>query len=208
MGIRRHGRRVVLVQAAACLALSAPIAAAQTHGGALRRDSTSRLSHFGQAVLYGTVTGVAFASVDQWQNDPPQWGKSWSGFGKRAASNLGEFYIQEGVTEGLAAVMHRPLKYPRCACRSVGNRVWWAVAASVTDQLPNGRRTIAVPRIVGAYTGSFAQAAWRPSGDHSRVSTALINGTTSLGIGALINLYYEFLRPGGRTSTMAGDRDK
>jgi hypothetical protein len=58
--------------------------------------------------------------------------------------------------------------------------------------MPNGTRLVAVPRIVGAYTGSFAQATWRPSNHHDRTRVALVNGTTALALGALINLYYEF----------------
>lgn len=50
---------------------------------------------------------------------------------------------------------------------------------------------LAIPRIVGAYSGSFAQAAWRPATAQSRTRTALVNGTVSLLIGAGINLYYE-----------------
>jgi hypothetical protein len=55
----------------------------------------------------------------------------------------------------------------------------------------DGTRRFAVPRVVGAYAGSFAQAGWRPDTDR-RTQTALVNGTVSLGLGALINLYHEF----------------
>jgi len=167
-------------------------------------DSATRLTYLGRAFLYGTFMGLAYAGVDQWQNDPPQWGNGWEGYGKRAASNLGEFYIQEGATEGLAAVMNRPVTYTRCKCRHVGDRLWWATEGAVTDVMPDGSRRFAVPRVAGAYIGSFAQAAWRPAGDNSRVTTALINGTTSLLFGAFINTYYEF-RPHHKTATAAGE---
>ena len=124
-------------------------------------------------------------------NEPEEWGKGWKGYGKRAASNIGEFVIQEGVTEGLAAAMHRPLDYQRCHCGSTMKRIGWALQRAVTDQMPDGSHPLAVPRIVGAYAGSFAQASWRPS-DSDRETVALVNGTTSLGIGALINLFHEF----------------
>jgi hypothetical protein len=168
-------------------------------------DSATRLTRLGRALAYGTLMGFGFAAVDQWQNEPPEWGKGWPGYGKRLASNLGEFYIQESVTEGLAYAMGRPLDYTPCRCTPTGDRVIWAVQGAYLDQQPNGRRYIAVPRIVGAYTGSFAQAMWRPSGGEDRLTTALVNGTTSLAIGAVINLYYEF-RHSGKQSTIAGDR--
>ena len=159
-------------------------------------------------MAYGSILGVGFTAVDQWQNDPPEWGRGWPGFGRRLASNLGEFYIQEGVTEGLAYVMDRPLDYTPCKCTETGDRVIWAVQGGYLDELPNGQRVVAVPRIVGAYVGSFAQAAWRPSHQNNLMTTALVNGTVSLGIGALVNMYYEFRHHPDKSSTMAGERKK
>lgn len=194
---------VLLALVAAPLIWCTPAVSAQ---GRVGSDSATRLTRLGRAFAYGTVTGLAFTAVDQWQTQPPEWGKGWRGFGKRAASNLGEFYIQEGVTEGLAAVMNRPLDYLRCKCRGTGDRMLWALQAGFTDQMADGTHPIAVPRIVGAYAGSFAQAAWRPPGSSSRLTNALVNGTTSLGIGVLINMFYEFRHPPLKESTMAGDR--
>jgi hypothetical protein len=58
--------------------------------------------------------------------------------------------------------------------------------------MPDGTHPLAVPRIVGAYAGSFAQASWRPATPSGRTRTALVNGTSSLVIGAAINLFYEW----------------
>jgi hypothetical protein len=154
-------------------------------------DSTPRLHRFIRDIGYGTLEGFGFAAYDQWRDDPVEWHRGWGGYEQRLASNLGEFYIQEIVTEGLAAAMNRPLDYVRCRCRAATDRARWALRRALSDQMPNGKHTIAIPRIVGAYAGSFAQAQWRPA-NGSRVRIALVNGTTSLGIGAAINLYHEF----------------
>jgi hypothetical protein len=146
---------------------------------------------FGRAVAYGTVMGLAYAGVNQLSNQPAEWGKGWSGYGKRAASNIGEFVIQEGVTDGLAAIMKRPLDYTPCHCGSTDKRVGWALAGAVTDQMPNGKHPIAVPRIVGAYVGAYAQTTWMPN-SRNRATQTLVYGTTSLAVGGLINLYHEF----------------
>ena len=152
----------------------------------------TRLQRFARDAAYGTAEGLAFAAVDQQRNQPPEWGSGFSGYKKRAASNVGEFLIQEGVTEGLAAAMDRPLDYPRCHCSETGNRIGHALVGAVADQMPDGRRKLAIPRIVGAYAGAYAQTSWRPqSGTHARL--ALENGTTSLAIGAVINLFQEFV---------------
>ena len=182
--------RVSLVFAALLVTFASQVSPAQVRVG---RDSSTRLNRFGRDVVYGTVVGLAYAEVDQLRNEPPQWGAGWEGYRRRAASNVGEFVIQEGTTEALAAAMHRPLDYTLCPCSGVGNRLRWALWGGVTDQLPNGTHPLAVPRIVGAYVGSFAQASWRPA-TSSWARTALVNGTVSLLIGAGINLFQEIRR--------------
>ena len=182
----------------AAFALSS--ADAQSRVGA---DSARRLDRFGRDLAYGTVEGLAYAGLDQLRDQPKEWNGSWSGYGKRAASNVGEFYIQEGVTEGIAALMDRPLDYSPCACRATPERIWGALRSAVIDRTQHGRSALALPRIAGAYAGSFAQASWRPN-DGNRTRVALVNGTTSLALGAVINLYHEFAQQ--RHQHRSGDR--
>ena len=53
---------------------------------------------------------------------------------------------------------------------------------------------LSLPRIVGAYSGAWAQASWRPGVSSDRVRVVLLNGTTSLAIRAAINLFHEFVK--------------
>jgi hypothetical protein len=183
---------MVIALAASASLLPASAAHAQARVG---RDSITRLMRFGRDVVYGVAEGLAFAGVDQASHSPPQWGTGWNGYGKRAASNVGEFLIQEGVTEGLAAALDRPLDYQRCTCKGTMDRVGWAIAGGFTDVMPKtGARMLAVPRIVGAFAGSFAQASWRPDVGSDRARVAFVNGATSLVIGVGIDLWHEFIR--------------
>lgn len=177
----------MLVAALAAAFSSNPLVAQSRVGP----DSTPRLQRLVRDMGYGTVEGLGFAGLDQLRDEPVEWHRGWRGYGQRAASNVGEFYIQEVVTEGLAAAMDRPLDYVACGCRSTVNRVGWALRGALFDQLPRGRHALALPRIAGAYAGSFAQAQWRPANSDRR-QIALLNGTTSLALGAVINLYHEF----------------
>lgn len=181
--------RLRLTLAAVVLASAAQLAHAQVRVG---RDSSTRLNRFGRDLVYGTGMGLLYAGIDQWRNDPPEWGSGWDGYRKRTASNIGEFVIQESVTEGLAAVLHRPLDYQPCPCHEFDDRMAWALRQSVTDVTPHGH-PIAFPRILGAYAGSFAQASWRPA-KSNRAGVAVVNGTVSLLIGTGINLFHEFRR--------------
>jgi hypothetical protein len=181
-----------VVFAAAVAVAAASIVAPLSAQSRVGSDSSTRLTRLGRDVAYGTVEGLGYAAIDQWRNDPVQWGDGWRGYGRRAASNIGEFYIQELTTAGLAAATNHPLDYARCDCKLFADRVGNALRGALFDKMPRGGESLAYPRIVGAYAGSFAQASWRPATPSGRVQTALVNGTTSLAIGVLINLYHEF----------------
>lgn len=172
----------------AWVALAAAPARAQVRVG---RDSSTRLQRFGRDMAYGTALGLAYGLLDQVRHQPPEWGTGWGGYERRAASDVGEFLIQESTTEALAAALHRPLDYAPCPCAGTPGRIRWALLGAVTDPMPDGSHPIAVPRIVGDYAGSFAQTAWLPARGN-RLRSALLNGTTSLLIGAGINLFQEF----------------
>jgi len=159
-----------------------------------RIGNHTRLERFGIDLGYGALLGLAFAGIDQARNDPPEWGNGGAGYARRAASNIGQFVIQESVTEGLAAAMNRPLDYTRCKCTNKGARIRHAFAGAITDQMPDGSRKFALPRVAGAYVGSFAQAAWRPHGNNNWLQIGLGRGTASLAIGAGINLFHEFVK--------------
>lgn len=188
MSIRRFSSVGLVAIAAAVLLLPDP-ASAQWRVG---KDSATRWTRFGRDLAYGAIVGVGYATFDQAVNSPPQWGRGWPGYGKRVASNVGEFVIQESVTEGLAAVMKRPLDYQPCNCTETKQRVWSAVEQSFTDKMPDGSYQVAWPRIIGSYVGAAAQTTWRPSNGHNKFGQAALNGTTSLGLGVFINLFYEF----------------
>lgn len=180
---------LICVIVALVLAVLPAVARAQVRVG---RDSSTRLQRFGRDALYGTGLGLAYGGVDQLRDQPSEWSKDWNGYKRRAASDVGEFLIQEGATEGLAAALHRPLDYAPCHCTGAGPRAGWALLGAVTDPMPNGSHPIAVPRIVGAYGGSFAQTTWLPTSSN-RLQSALVNGSVSLAIGAGINLFQEFV---------------
>jgi hypothetical protein len=186
---RRFAARVSC--AVALAALTALPVASQVR---VDNDRHTRLQRFGRDMGYGVAEGLAFAGIDQALNEPSQWGNGANGYAKRAASDVGEFVIQESVTEGLAAALNRPLDYTRCSCRNAGSRFGHALLLSVVDQMPDGSKTFAVPRVTGAFVGSFAQATWRPGPSSDRTRVALGNAATSLAIGAGINLFHEFVK--------------
>lgn len=186
-----HARHLIIISAIAGIMGATHNAVAQSRVGA---DSSTRIHRLERDLGYGTLEGFGYAAIDQWRLNPPEWGTGVPGYGRRVASNVGEFWVQELTTEGLAAAMNRPLDYKRCRCRNFGARMAHAVRGAIFDQMPRGREVLAVPRIVGAYTGAYVQSTWRPAESRSRANITLANGTASLAIGAVINMYHEFRR--------------
>jgi hypothetical protein len=185
-------RRCLAIASASLLVIAA--AAPRPARAQARIGNHTRLERFGIDLGYGALMGLAFAGIDQARNDPPEWGGGGRGYGKRAASNVGEFAIQEGATEGLAAIMNRPLDYKRCKCQNTGARIRHAFLGAVTDEMPDGSHRFAVPRVTGAYVGSFAQGAWRPNGGRNWAQVGLGRGTASIAVGGFINLFHEFVK--------------
>src|SRR5512136_12434 len=94
----------------AALLLATPAIPATAHAqGRVGADSSTRTRRYRRDLAYGTAEGFAYAGVDQLRNDPIEWGKGWPGYERRLASNVGEFVVQETVTDILAATMNRQL---------------------------------------------------------------------------------------------------
>ena len=98
----------------------------------------TRLQRFARDMAFGTAEGLALAGVDQARNRLLEWGTGTAGYGRRAASNVGAFVIQEGVTEGLAAALKHPLDYTPCQCAGTPLRIGHVLLGVVADEEPGG----------------------------------------------------------------------
>jgi hypothetical protein len=106
----------------------------------------------------------------------------------RIGSRAAQAVVQVSVRHGLAALMHRSTDYQPCDCHGFGRRVGHALLETFTDRRADGSRALSVPRIAGAYAGSFTQLAW----NHDRSAGDLaFNTTLSFGFSALFNIARE-----------------
>jgi hypothetical protein len=185
--------RVLRARSQQLLFVLAIVVASRASNAQEARMPESRWRAYGQNVVRVSGGALAFAAWDHLRDDPEEWGNGWRGYERRAVSEIAGSVVQETITEGLAAAMRRPLDFTRCSCHGAGRRFEWAVRGALFDQMPDGSTPLGLPRIVGAYGGAFARTTWHPAGDHSRAVATLISGSTSLGVGALINLAYEFV---------------
>jgi hypothetical protein len=145
-------------------------------------------------LLTGAVLAPAAAGFQQWQQEPDVWPKSWSGYGRRLASEAGRVTVEATAINAIALALHERVGYVSCRCTSGVSRFGWALAAGVSSPQRDGRRRIAIGRLTGPYVGAAAQAWWTPSlGNEggSRAKWTAINGSLSLGVNALLNVILE-----------------
>jgi len=132
------------------------------------------------------------AGIDQWRDNPEEWGQGMKGYGKRFASSLGRNAIQQSVTYGLDEAFGLDSGFQRSHKEGVKARVKHAFLETVTSRKKNGDRVLSAPRLVGVYTGAIvATETWYP--ERYSYKDGLRMGTGTL-IGSFgVNLVREFL---------------
>jgi hypothetical protein len=144
---------------------------------------------FGPLKLLGV--GVA-AAIDQGQNNPPEWKKGGSGYGKRFASRMGQNVIEETTSYGLSEAFRLDTGFQRSQRHGFSERLGDALIQNVTSRTRSGKRIISVPRFAGAYVGGLVPAlTWYPS--RFSYKDGLREGTYSLAAGFVVNVLREFI---------------
>lgn len=152
------------------------------------REKRWLLGMFGPFAIGGDALS---AGISTWQNNPPEWGKHWGGFGKRFASNLGKGVIKGTTAFALEESFKLDSHYYRSTKRDTGSRLRNALISSFSARTPSGRRVFGFPRIASSYASSIiATQAWYP--DRFTLRDGLRGGTWAVGADVLSNIFNEF----------------
>jgi hypothetical protein len=137
----------------------------------------------------GAIVGVVGGGLlDQVWHKHTSWDDGGNGLAQQLVSRAGQAAVDVSVRHGLAALMHRSTSYQPCDCHGFGPKIEHALLETFTDRRADGSRALSVPRLAGAYAGSFARLAW--DSNHNAADVAL--GTTlSFGFTALFNIARE-----------------
>ena len=139
--------------------------------------------------LVETFPGAGF---DEARNFPKQWGRGADGFGKRVASQYGQFAVGEAIEFGISAFHREDPRYFRMPEASIGKRIRHSLISGVWVRSADGtHHTVALARLANVY-GSWAIAtSWNPP--EQRSFTKIITyGSLGLGIKTSTNLFREF----------------
>ena len=144
---------------------------------------------FGPLTLIGV--GIA-AGIDQGQNNPPEWKQGASGYGKRFASRMGQYTIEQTTSYALSEAFRLDTAFERSHRQGFSARLGDALIQNVTSRTRTGKRIISAPRLAGVYVGGLVPAlTWYPS--RFSYKDGLREGTYSLAAGFALNVLREFI---------------
>jgi hypothetical protein len=142
----------------------------------------------GLQAFYETVPG---AISDHVRNFPTQWGRSYSGFGKRVASQYGQFVLSELIEGGVQAIHKEDPRYFRLGKGGFVHRLKYSVVSTFWVPKPGGGHTFAYSVPAGVY-GSWAIATrWSPP-DLQTPFKIVQWGSVGMGVKVSANSFREF----------------
>ncbi|HZT77901.1 MAG TPA: hypothetical protein VFA27_14705 [Vicinamibacterales bacterium] len=122
-------------------------------------------------IVMGTVGPESLLVVGPlaagWQtawNQPEEWDRSWSGFGKRYLQREADVAISNTLEAGVGAFWGEEPRYVRLGREhgTIGTRVKWAIKTAFVTQRRDGKLHAAWGRYVGNTVNNVIENAWLP----------------------------------------------
>jgi hypothetical protein len=146
---------------------------------------------------FGYIKAGMSAGIDQWNNNPEEWGQGASAYGKRYGNILGQYSIQRTVTFGLSSVLHEDNRYFNSGKKGFWPRTKYAVASGILARHDDGSRHISISQLSGVAAGAFLSRTWLPPSQNSAGDGAVSFGIT-MGSNMGFGIVKEFLPDLGR----------
>jgi hypothetical protein len=137
----------------------------------------------------GVLTGSA---INQWRDEPSEWGQGWDAYGTRVGSAEGIAVSYNAIGAASDLALHLDSRYRRMPKGTVKARIWNAISQEFLAYKDSGGRTINVSTLAGSYGAGFIANTWEPA-DHSKASDAFVRGTLSIATHTGGNVAREFL---------------
>ena len=109
-----------------------------------------------------TVVGPLGAAFLTGMNSPEEWGRSWSGFGKRYAEREADVAISNTIEAGVGALWGEEPRYIPSGRTGIWPRARYAIKTTVMAQRPDGHLAPAWGRFAGNTLNNLIENAWLP----------------------------------------------
>jgi hypothetical protein len=157
-------------------------------------DSATRFRRYVKHTVgpFALLRSATSAGLNQWDDNPVEWGQGAKGYGKRFASNLGGNAIKQTVTYGLSEAFRLDTGFEKSKRKGFWPRLSDALVQNVTSRTRSGKRVVSAPIIAGTYAGAIIPTeTWYP--ERYSYKDGLREGTYSLATGFVINAVREFI---------------
>ena len=135
--------------------------------------------------------GVVAASWQTGWNSPEEWGRSWSGWGKRYAAREADVALSNALEAGVGALWGEEPRYVASHRQGVGTRTRYAIKTVFLAQRRDGHLAPAWGRYVGNTVNNVIENSWLPPSSTTPGQTAIRSAEGFLGRLAG-NLFEEF----------------
>jgi hypothetical protein len=137
------------------------------------------------------ATGVAAATLGTGLDVPPEWRRSWDGFGRRYLQREADVAISGSIEAGLGALWSEEPRYIRSARKGIWPRARYALKTVLLSQRRDGHLAPAWGRYASNVVNNVVENAWLPPTATTWQATTLRSVSGFLGR-AGGNLWNEF----------------
>lgn len=138
------------------------------------------------------IRNTASAGLDQWKNEPDEWGQGWGAYGKRLANISGQYSVQKTVAYALSAALHEDNRYFGSGKKRFWPRLGYAVSSPFVARHDDGSLHFSVSSIGGIASGAAVARFWLPASQRNLGDTALSFAYTTAGSSGM-SIVKEFL---------------
>jgi hypothetical protein len=137
------------------------------------------------------IDSLGIAAYKQTINSPTEWGRTPRGYLRRTGSSMASGFIQNSITESMAAAAGTDTRYFACACSGFFPRTGHAIKMSLLTYTRSGHLTLDIPQLAGAYGSSMIKAEWYPN-SYDPLVQGVQGGHISMGVSGGIHILQEF----------------
>ncbi len=132
------------------------------------------------------------AGINQWKDEPPEWGQGAAGYGRRYGSAYAQSFIRQTLMHGSAMALHEDNRYFASGEQGFGRRLRYVIASAILARHDDGSRHISIS-VIGSLAGAaFISRVWQPPSTNTAGDAAVSFG---LGMATRVgfNTMHEFL---------------
>ena len=145
-----------------------------------------------RAIQPHVFVGALFvAGIQEGENTPGKWGRTWKGFGQRYGTDLAVNAIHDAIAGGIDDLTHEDPRFFRSERSGFGPRLRDAISQVVIAHTDSGGRNFAYGNVIGSYGGAQCAALWLPH-EKGTVAQGFLYGTILLASEAGRDAFREF----------------